>query len=58
MIFQKEKMKQVRAVVIGAGARGHGYARYGTDFPERFKVSLGVDLGNQEKEVNTMGTAF
>ncbi|XP_070579449.1 putative oxidoreductase YteT isoform X2 [Ptychodera flava] len=31
-------MKQVKAVIIGAGSRGSGYALFQLDFPHRFKV--------------------
>ncbi len=33
-------MNQVTAIVLGAGARGTGYAQYAKDFPERLKVSV------------------
>lgn len=31
-------MKQVTAIVVGAGARGTGYSNYALDFPDRLKV--------------------
>lgn len=35
---KKKKMKQVTAIVVGAGARGTGYSNYALDFPDRLKI--------------------
>ena len=33
----------VRLAVIGAGSRGHGYARFAASFPERLKIVAVAD---------------
>ena len=43
-LFSRNNMKQVTAIIVGAGARGAGYAQYALDFPDRFKVPVKVCL--------------
>ena len=41
-LFSRNNMKQVTAIIVGAGARGTGYAQYALDFPNRFKVRIQI----------------
>ena len=42
--------KQVTMAVIGAGSRGHGYAKFAAEFPERLKIVAVADPDKYNRE--------